>query len=169
VREEDGADAAQLLDAAHERAREARRVDEDVAAFAFRPDDEVTPRAEARLRGEAAEVDVGVDALGERLDALARVVISGGADGRGRAGDERHQRAPRLGGRGRLAEDARLFAVVAEDRGRYLPARVAVDARVVDVEVARHIFGQTPRRIRHAPILRLRVRKTQPQARRGSR
>jgi hypothetical protein len=74
VREEDCADAAERLNPAHERAGESRRVDEDVPALLFGADDEVAPRAEARLGGEAAEVDVRVDPVGESLDAAARVV-----------------------------------------------------------------------------------------------
>ena len=39
VREEDGADAAERFDLADERAREARRIDEDVAALRVGADD----------------------------------------------------------------------------------------------------------------------------------
>lgn len=81
VREEDRADAAHRFNPADERAREARRVNEDAAALGFGADYQITPRAEARLRGEAAEVDVLFKAFGESLDADARVIFSARSDG----------------------------------------------------------------------------------------
>ena len=38
--------------------------------------------------------------------------------------------------------NAALFAVIAKDGGRELTASVAVDARVVDKEVAGNVFGK---------------------------
>jgi hypothetical protein len=52
----------------------ARRIDEDVSAIFPRARDEVAPRAEARLGGEAAEVDVLVERFGEGFDADVGVV-----------------------------------------------------------------------------------------------
>src|SRR5436853_609291 len=82
-------------------------------------------------------------AWGECLDAEPCVVVAGRADGGGRAGDDGLQGAEHFVYRPGLTVDARLFAVVAEDCGGDLPARVAVDARLVHVEVARHVLRQT--------------------------
>jgi hypothetical protein len=54
-------------------------------------------------------------------------------------------------------KDARLFAVVAEDGRRDLSARIAVNARRVNVEIALHVLGQTPRWIRHVTSLKFKV------------
>ena len=51
--------------------------------------------------------------------------------------------------RGRLAADARLIAVVAERRRRNLPAGVAVDAGVIDIEVALDVLRQSMLELRH--------------------
>src|SRR5205814_616656 len=80
VREEDRADAAHRFNLSDERAREARRINEDVAAPCFWPHDEITPRAETRLRVEAAVVDVLINLFGEGLDADARIVLPRRAD-----------------------------------------------------------------------------------------
>jgi hypothetical protein len=57
-------------------------------------------------------------------------------------------------------EDARLVSVIAKNARRYLPARVAVDARRVNVEIARHVFGQTPRWVRHVMSLISQMQRT---------
>jgi hypothetical protein len=88
---------------------------------------------------KAAKVDVLGDARGIGVHGRARVVVCERADGGGRAGDESHQRALRLVRRFGLAIDARLLAVVAKRRGRDLAAGVAVDARRIDVEIARDV------------------------------
>ena len=54
--------------------------------------------------------------------------------------------------RGRLTADARLVAVVAERLGRDLPAGVAVDARVIDVEVALDVLRQPTLELGHEPL-----------------
>src|SRR5712671_5602064 len=56
-----------------------------------------------------------------------------------------------LGG-DRLTADARLVAVIAERLGRDLPAGVAVDARVIDVELALHVLRQPTFELRHEPL-----------------
>ena len=60
-----------------------------------------------------------------------------------------HQRALDLVVGCGLAVDARRVAVVAEGGGRDLPAGVAVDAGLIDEEVARHVLRQAPRRVCH--------------------
>ena len=73
------------------------------------------------------------------------------ADGGGRATDEGHARAPVLVGRARLRADAsRPPTRVAECVRRERAAGIAVDAAVVDVQVAPHVLGEPPRRQRHA-------------------
>src|SRR5439155_19298411 len=61
MREDHPPHAAEALDVLHQRAGEAGRVDEDVP---FLASDEIAERAEGRLGGEAAAVDVIVNELG---------------------------------------------------------------------------------------------------------
>ena len=69
------AHAAHLLDAPDQRRSESRRIDEHVAALLIGPHDQVGPRAETRLRGEAAKINVAGDLGGKCLcGRLARCV-----------------------------------------------------------------------------------------------
>src|SRR5207249_5338180 len=52
VRQEHRADASELADAPHQGRGEARRIDQDVAPFRVRTDDEIAPGSIARLRSE---------------------------------------------------------------------------------------------------------------------
>jgi hypothetical protein len=45
-----------------------------------------------------------------------------------------------------------LIAVVAEMRGRDLAARVAVNTRIVNEEVACDVLRQSPRPVSHVPL-----------------
>src|SRR5204862_4058473 len=116
---------------------------------------QIRPGAEARLRSEPAEEDVPVDVGGKGPGRLA-CAPAGSRRPRGyrpdrgrRTGDKRHKCAMNSLGRGRLAADARLVAVIAEGLGRDLPAGVAVDARVIDVELALDVLRQPMFELRH--------------------
>jgi hypothetical protein len=111
--------------------------------------DQIGPAAVAVRGGEAAEVDVFDDLVGEGLNAFASAVTGDGADGRGRAGDQGHQREPQFGRIARLAVHARFATVIAKAGGGDLAASVAVDAGFVHVELAFDIFGETPLGLSH--------------------
>ena len=49
--------------------------------------------------------------------------------------------------------DAALLAMIVENRGGQLTARVTVDAAGVDKEISRHVFRQTPLDVRHTRAL----------------
>src|SRR3982074_1154947 len=52
-----------------------RRIDQDVATFTFRTDNQVTPRAKTRFRREATEVNVLGNARGIRIDAYVCIMM----------------------------------------------------------------------------------------------
>ena len=118
VREQHAADAAQRFDPFQELTRKPGRVDQQITAFACRTSDQVTPGTEARLRCEAAEVDVVVERHRKRVDADVRIVSFGGANRPGGARDERHHCASDFIGSFRLTMDAALVTVIAKDCGR---------------------------------------------------
>ena len=49
----------------------------------------------------------------------------------------------------RLGADVRKAVAFREDLGSHAPARVAIDARPIDIEVAGHVLGQALRQARH--------------------
>ena len=80
MREKHLRDAAQRFNLFHQRTREARGINEDIAACLIRADYQITPRAETGFRSEAAEVNVLVDERGKSVNARARVIFSRRAD-----------------------------------------------------------------------------------------
>src|SRR5262245_56300271 len=152
VRQEHRPDSAEFSDPPDERRGEARRINQHVAARFIRADDQITPRPIARFRSEAAEIDVFGDERWKRSDGLAQFVFRKRADGCCRAGDQSLESLADFGRRLRLAVDARLIAVVAEMGRRDLAARVAVDARVVNKEIARDVLRQSPLPVSHARL-----------------
>src|SRR5262249_16303261 len=74
--------------------------------------------------------------LGKRIDRTAQIVFRARANGPCWTGDERHQRAAILCRRGRLLPDDGVIGLLAKCRGGDLPTQIAVDARIVDEEVA---------------------------------
>ena len=147
VREQHQIHAAHFFDAFHQGSVEARGIDQDVAALLRRAHDQVGPRAEARFRSEAAIVDIVHDVHGKRCDPGAGAAMGNGADGCGRARDQRHERAMQFAGICGLLVDAGFAAVIAEARRRDLAAGVAVDAACVDVEFALDILRRAARSI----------------------
>ncbi len=133
-------DAAHRFDLLHELTRKSWRVDQHIAAFTFRTNDQITPGAEAVFRREAAEVNIVFDQHRERVNAEMRVVSFDCANRSGRTRDEGHHRELRLSACFGLAVDAALLAVIAKDRGRKLTTRIAIDAGGVNEKVARNIF-----------------------------
>src|SRR5262249_23923618 len=113
-----------------------------------------------RFGSEAAEVDIFGDERGERGDGLAQVVFPKRTDGCGRTGDQSLEGLADLRSRFRLEVDARLITVVAEMRGRELAARVAVDARIVNEEVACDVLRQSPRPVSHARLYNSQIHTT---------
>jgi len=133
MREEDVRDAARVLEPLHELSRVARRIYEQVTASAR---SEVRVRAERRPRVEPAAPH-GVGNLLGKDDALRPRLFSFAAYGRGRTHEYRSPCREPLPLRIRLArKDA--FAVALDDEiRRDVPRRAAIDARRVDVPVAR--------------------------------
>src|SRR5262245_34362724 len=150
VRQKHRPDATELLAPPDERRGETRGVNQYGAARFIRARDQVTPRPVTRFGSEAAEVDIFCDERRERGDGLAQVVFPKRTNGRGRAGNQSLESPADLRRRLRLAVDARLIAVVAEMRGRDLAARVAVESRIVNEEVARDVLRQSPLPVSHA-------------------
>ena len=133
-------DAAHRFNPFHELACKPRRVDQDVATFARGPRNQIAPRAEARLSGEAAEVNIVFKQHRKRIDAEVRVVLFSRADRSGGTRNQRHHGELRFRVCFGLAMDAALFAMIAKDSGRELAARLAVDAGRVNKEIPRHIL-----------------------------
>lgn len=50
-------------------------VNQQVAAFAFRPDDQITPTAETRFRSETAEVDILSNRRRKGINADVHIVL----------------------------------------------------------------------------------------------
>lgn len=142
VAQQEQVDSAQLLQALHERAGEARRVDEHVAGLAA---DQVRGGAEAGLGMEAAVVDALVDGVGQARERGLQVGALARADGRRGAAEQRHEGARALFVGGGLTVDPALPGGTVERPGRHPAAGIAVDAGGVDVEVALDIRGQTLR------------------------
>ena len=72
MREQHPRRAAHRRDVLHQRPRKARRVDEDVA---LRPPNQIADRAERRLRGVTAAINVAVDQLRQRRQRRTHVVL----------------------------------------------------------------------------------------------
>ncbi len=140
VREKQRRDAAEALEAREQRGRGARRVHEDVPLRARR---EPAPGAERLLRRVAAEVDAVPVVLRKSVRGLPcfRGAVCG-ADRACRAGDERLQRTRFRRRAARLVRYVRKAAALREDLRRHLPARRAVDARAVDVEIPGRVLGK---------------------------
>src|SRR5215213_10244360 len=85
MRKKHCSDAAHPSDALDKRPGEAWAINQHIAAFAFRPHDQVAPRAEAGFRGVAAEVNVVGQVGREGVNADAHVMFARRADGGGRA------------------------------------------------------------------------------------
>src|SRR5262249_5541492 len=149
MRQEHRPDAAEFLDPPDERRGEARRINQDVTARFIRARNQIAPGAIARFGCEAAEIDVFGDERRERGDRHSKVVFRERTDGCGRTGNQRSESLVDLRRGLRLAIDARLIAVIAEMRGRDLAAGAAVNARVVNEEIARGVLRQSPRSVRH--------------------
>jgi hypothetical protein len=126
------------LDAAHEKRREARHVDQDIA---LRAQDEIAGGAEGCFGSETAEAHLAFDGLWKGVDGGAHVVPLGAADRPDRASDESAHR--RLNGRRILGldEHGRLFAGATEGGRRDLPAEIAIDAGGIDEEIPGDVLG----------------------------
>src|SRR5215213_6814350 len=85
VSEKHGPHAAHLREAARQGSIEPGGIDQHVTSRAHY---QVARRAERRLRGKAAEVDVLFNRFGKSRDSPPRVMASQGADRRGGTGDE---------------------------------------------------------------------------------
>lgn len=140
VRQQHLADAAHRVDAFDQLCGKARRVDQHVAAFVLRPDDQIAPRAKTVFRREAAEVNVVRDLSWKGVDADMRIVFFRGTDRAGWASHEGHHCLARFVAGLRLVIDAALVAVITKDPGRKLTTGVAVDAGGIYKEITRYIL-----------------------------
>jgi hypothetical protein len=152
VREQYEAHAAHLLDSLHQRRVESRRIDQNISPLLRRSYDQVRPCAEAGLGIESAVVDIVHDVNREGLHSRKSAAARFGADRCGGASDERHQGAMDFAGIPRLMVNAGLPAVIAEDSGRDLPARIAINATGVHKEVARDILGEAFSNLSHKQL-----------------
>ena len=169
VREKHEGHAAHLFEAFDERTGKSGRIDEDIAAV-FRPaDDQIRPRAEARLGRKAAEEHVREDVGGKRVSRLARIPMRARAyRGRG-TGDQRHERPMNLLLRVGLVSDARLVAMIAKRLRRNLAAGVTVDASVIDIKVAFNVLRESTGDLSHSWRVILASRPRVPPAESGRR
>src|SRR5688572_32088664 len=117
----------------------ARHVDEDVALAAA---DEPARSAEGLLVVEAAVEDLAVDPARVRGGRTGEVVAGRGPDRSGGAGDERELRELHFRRRLRLAVHERLLALLVERLRGDPHAGPAVDAGLVDEEVAGDVGGE---------------------------
>lgn len=140
MRQQHLTDAAHRVDAFDQLCGETRRVDQQVAAFVLRADNQVTPGAERIFRSETAEVNVVSDLSRESVDADMRIVLFGGTDRPGWTSDEGHHCLACFVAGFRLVMDAALIAVIAKDSRRELTASVAVDAGGIYKEITRYIL-----------------------------
>ena len=74
------AHAAHCINLLHELCRKPRRIDQDIPAFVFRPDNQITPRAETGFSVEATVINVFGNQLRKRVDTEVRVVMCNGPD-----------------------------------------------------------------------------------------
>ena len=136
VRKQDVRDAARALEELLQLARIARRIDEQVT---LGPHDEVGMRAVGILRVEAAAVDAGRQLLGE--DSVRAGLLRLAAHRRRRAHQHRAPGLHFLFGVRRLAREDAFVAALDDQAGCHVARRGAVDARRVDVPVARRRVG----------------------------
>ena len=148
MREQHPRRAAHRRDVLHQRPRKARRVDEDVA---LRPANEIADRAERRLGGVAAAVDVAIDQLRQRRRAPDACRASA-IDPIDAVGHEISAfcAASNSSSVCRLMKDSGLIAGIAENGRREDAAGVAIDAGGVDVEIAGNVLGKSLRQLGHA-------------------
>jgi len=139
VRQEDVADAAQLLEAAHKEGQVLGRIDEPVAVGM---PNEVAVASEGLRRVEAAVRHTVFERQWEILLDSAGVVASRSADGTRRTGEQGARRVTTLGFGLGLRVHGRVFAEVGEGLRRQLATGVAVDAGGIDEELAVGIVGQ---------------------------
>jgi len=100
-------------------------------------------------------MDVAGDVLGQRVDRLAHVHLAGASDGARRARHERHLRPACVVARRGLAPHDRYAQRLGalEHARRQDATRLAVDARIVDEEIARGVVTQTSRKTGHDPYI----------------
>jgi len=152
VRQQHEIDAAHFFHALHKWSVEARRIDKDVAALLGRTHDQIGPCTEARLRGEAAKINIVHDVNGKRGDPGSCIEVGNGPNRRSGARNERHERAVQFAGVSRLVKNARFSALIAEAGGRNLSAGVAVDATFVDVKFAGNILRKALVNLSHKVV-----------------
>ena len=116
------------------------RIYQHVAAFRFRTNYQVAPRSKARFRGKAAKVNILGNQNWEGVDADMRVMMLGSSDRGSRTSDESHQRPfGRVFGFGLMINDGSV-AIIFECLRRNLAARIAINTRRVDEEIAGNIL-----------------------------
>src|SRR5579862_763240 len=130
-------DAAGIGEPLHELCRKARRIDEQVACRTL---DEIRVRAEGRARIEPATPHVLSDWLWK--DGTTRAWLLRFAPHRcSRTYERRTPRGKLLVGRRRLAREGALVVLLDDETRRHMTRSATVDARRVDVPVARRRVG----------------------------
>ena len=143
VRQKHPAHAAHRFDLFHEVRRETRRIDQHIAAFAIGSNDQITPRAEARFRVEAAIENISRKQLRKGVDPDVRIVMLESSNRTGWTSDQRHQGSLRFRFGSRLTKNDRGIAGFRKRFGRDLPARIAIDARRINVEITGDILRKS--------------------------
>jgi hypothetical protein len=144
VREDHSSDAPECLEPIHERTPCPRRINEQIALVAL---DEIARRAERALGGIPAVVDAPVDEVGQRRHCVYETNLADAADRARRTRHDRHPGSQRLIGRGRLPPHDGLAEPLGarEDPWCEDAACLAVDARIVDEQVAGYVVDRTGR------------------------
>ena len=132
--------SAGRFDLFYELRGEARRVNQNIAAFGFRSRDQITPRAKAGLGREATEVNILGDIFRKCIDADVRVMRLDRSNRCGRTSDQSHQCAFDFPGAFRLMVNDRSVVILGECLRCDLPTGVAIDAGRVDVEISGNIL-----------------------------
>ena len=143
VRQKHRAHAAHRFDLFHEVRSETRRIDQHITAFAIGSNDQITPRPKARFRIEAAIENIFRKQLGKRVDADVRIVMLESSNRTGWTSDQRHQGSLRFRFGSWLTKNDRGIAVFRKRFGRDLPARIAIDARRINIEITGDILRKS--------------------------